>query len=96
MHQLKLLIVPTISQRLILGIDFWKAFKLASALVSDLSVRSSDSPSELSLLEDASDSKSVFINNVEMIADNTYPLTPGQSQQLADIIKLFPKFETKG
>lgn len=102
-HRMKILVVPSLSQRLILGLDFWKVFKLAadifeSAIVLDTSV---DLPktkdlSALSGDEFASQSISHIEINSQSIVNNQYPLTPSQRQQLNAIIDLFPNFEKDG
>ncbi|XP_065365361.1 uncharacterized protein LOC135958385 [Calliphora vicina] len=102
-NKLKILIVPSLSQRLILGLDFWKSFKLAadmfeSAIVSDTSENSSVL-SEIIKMSDLSENKSDLSENNQksQIIDNyQYPLTPSQQQQLTAIINLFPNFEKNG
>lgn len=40
----RLFIVPSLSQRLYLGIDFWKSFQIAPALISEIDNRKADDP----------------------------------------------------
>lgn len=102
-HRMNILVVPSLSQRLILGLDFWKVFKLAadifeSAIVLDTSVdlHKTKDLSALSGTEFASQSISNIEQNSESKVNTQYPLTPSQRQQLNAIIDLFPNFEKDG
>lgn len=106
-NKLKLLIVPSITQRLILGLDFWKSFSLApnifdNSITTDPSSLTSP-PSyqlEVSMLES---NKSLSDKNLqlnpsksEIPFDFNYPLTSNQQLQLKTIIDLFPSFAKQG
>lgn len=94
---LNLFIIPTISQRVILGIDFWKKFDLIPNIIQtvDLVDKSvfSFCPSELS----ASESEIQPAQQDKLDKNNTgehyYCLTRSQHQQLDAVISLFPNFE---
>lgn len=110
--RLKLLIVPSLSQRLILGLDFWKEFKLApdifeSVMVSRPSVSEvasevlsdfdkSVKPSVYESLKSSDTIKSGSYECKEFINSDQYPLTPSQLQQLEAVKLLFPNFENQG
>lgn len=102
-RHIRILIVPTLSQRLILGVDFWKAFHLApdifeSGIVSSKSFCNykSEVPSKLS--EIMFEVQPILDENFESkdSSETKYPLTPYQHQQLEAIIALFPNFEKQG
>lgn len=108
-HQLKLLIVPSITQRLILGLDFWKAFSLAPEIFENsitsnppLGSSSSDRPSVISAMDssvcssDPKANRSDFPSDSSVEKDYKYPLTPSQQTQLKTIIDLFPNFAKQG
>lgn len=87
--RLKFLIIPSITQRLILGIDFIQAFRLAadifeSAIISDSNVGLETKSLATILAIDCSSG-----NNE---SENQYPLNPIERQQLQVIINLFPNF----
>lgn len=96
--RLKILIIPSITQRLILGLDFWKAFQLApevfqSTIVSDTAT--CDIPKwsieDCNLENDLTgDTKSTNIG------EQKYPLSFVQISQLQTIIDLFPNFLKQG
>lgn len=98
-RSLKVLIVPSITQRLILGVDFWKAFGLASDVFdSALIVAPSDFPHTNRFLRVSGVEKISPVQGSESVGtlENRYPLTPEQSQQLRTIIALFPDFHKQG
>ncbi|XP_065368079.1 uncharacterized protein LOC135960632 [Calliphora vicina] len=95
---INLFVIPTISQRLILGIDFWKKFKLvpnvmeSADLCDKLSVSASPSVSS-----DKSESLSEVCGKSDCEkSDDNYMLTSSQQQQLNAVISLFPNFEKQG
>ncbi|XP_037827126.1 uncharacterized protein LOC119615120, partial [Lucilia sericata] len=98
---IKLFIIPSIAQRLILGIDFWNTFALLPDLVGAVSIvfvnDKSNCPSDLSVIDAKSDvlsdSKEKSDDNSD---ENSYPLTLSQRQQLSAVIELFPNFEKQG
>lgn len=99
-HRLKLLIIPKITQRLILGLDFWKSFKLApdvfgSAFVSD-SVVPLIIPHNLHALNVSSVSSVPDKLNSDNNISTIYPLTYIEKAQLTTIIDLFPSFAKQG
>lgn len=89
--KLQFLIVPSINQRLILGLDFWRTFDLAPHIFEN-ALYSSVNENPLKLISDLSISK-VLVNSNN---GKEYPLTPNQEQQLSTIISLFPNFEKQG
>lgn len=93
-QRLKFLIVPAFTQRLILGLDFWKAFRLAedvfeSAIVSE--PFSSPNPSVFSVVNDDPQKEKTKFHD-----ETKYPLQLSQKQQLDIIIDLFPSFSKQG
>lgn len=90
---LNIFVIPSISQRLILGIDFWKKFDLIPNIIEAVDVVDqsvlSVSPSDFE-----SDRKdSTIVNKSE---ERYFPLCPIQRQQLETVISLFPNFEKQG
>lgn len=91
-HKMRLLIVPSISQRLILGLDFWKSFQLAPDLFGSIVFSSSNEDSSKIVSEMSESNLSVpKISN-----SHDYPLSPSQRQQLAIVIDLFPNCDKQG
>lgn len=93
-HKMKILVVPSISQRLILGLDFWSLFNLAPNLFENIvyapvNENSSKIAAELSVFSVKPPAKTSDENN-------KYCLTPYQSQQLSAVIDLFPNCEKQG
>ncbi|XP_067614213.1 uncharacterized protein PIP4K isoform X3 [Eurosta solidaginis] len=84
--RIKLYIIPSISQNLILGNDFWKLFELAPSIISSIS--SNDK------CQSSSDRDNPHIS--ENYKSLLYPLTEGQRQQLEAVKLLFPDFEKQG
>lgn len=95
---INLFIIPSLSHRLILGIDFWKKFNLLPSVVesvdlvdkSILNFRPSVLP-ELSKCPSEQNEKSESKDT-----DEYYPLNFTQKQQLDAVILLFPNFEHQG
>lgn len=111
-HKLKLLIVPSLTQRLILGLDFWKTFSLApdifdSPITTNPPVPS-NRPSVVSALESTtcqpnsnmsespSESKLDVSEKNLNSSDFNYPLTYSQQNQLKVVVDLFPSFAKEG
>ena len=100
-RQLKLFIVPSLAQRLILGIDFVKSFAIFPDLIGCTDIISLDKTSNtlLSELTDISDklkTESEDLKNLEIPGENFYPLSQSQQLQLNAVIELFPNFEKQG
>lgn len=103
-QKLKLLIVPSLSQNLILGLDFWKKFNLAPDIFQSVFVYcSSDNDKKLNVLSDLSafkksDTSSDFSRKSESndSISKQLSLTHYQQQQLEAVKSLFPNFETQG
>lgn len=97
---IKLFIIPAISQRLILGIDFWNTFALLPDLVGPASIvfvdPKSKFPASLSPISEESDILSDAMNNSTTLGENLYPLTSKQRQQLNAVTEMFPNFEREG
>lgn len=91
----RLFIIPTISQRVILGINFWKTFKLLENILgsSDILVMNNSgipspniSSMEIPVVGDERDRE----------YDTFFPLSTEERRQLNSVIELFPNFETQG
>lgn len=96
--RLKFLIVPKITQRVILGLDFWKAFNLAADVFHSAFISEGDILSNPTIAATNIAFNSEF-DNLSTINDNDnvkYPLTSTQITQLRAIIKLFPDFSEQG
>ncbi|XP_037824418.1 uncharacterized protein LOC119612660 [Lucilia sericata] len=99
---LKLFIIPSISQRLILGIDFVKSFALFPDIVGSVDIltfnnSSNSSLFDLSVLSGKSEVQSDKTNQSKTPLDeNSYPLSHSQRLQLNAVINLFPNFEKQG
>lgn len=99
--KLKILIVPTITQRLILGLDFWKNFHLAPEIFGHFVFASvgenSNVLSELSAFNIQSDVLSeIYEKSNELPSCTEFPLSTNQRHQLNTVIDLFPNFEKQG
>ncbi|XP_046803805.1 uncharacterized protein LOC124419228 [Lucilia cuprina] len=94
---LKLFIIPSISQRLILGLDFWRLFNLCPDFIGSPNVialnSSTNSPCELHSMTDV---LADFAKSNSPVDENFYPLTNEQKRQLDSIISLFPNFDKQG
>lgn len=94
-RNLKLFIIPSISQNLILGIDFWKSFDLLQNVIaaSDVIALNSSGISSPNFL-----SADLPVHDISNDAANVknFPLTTQERQQLDAVIKLFPNFEVQG
>lgn len=98
-QRVTLFFIPTISQRLILGIDFWKKFNLIPNVIASVDLIDKSifgaRPSDLSVV--LSESPSVNIGKTEIeYSETNCPLTPCQQQQLTTVISLFPNFALQG
>ena len=97
---LKLFIIPSILQRLILGIDFWKTFELFPEFIGSVDILALDSFSNSPLIPTVLPEKpAVLSDSVKMsnsLDDCIYPLTNCQRQQLDAVINLYPNFEKQG
>lgn len=88
---LRFFIIPSLSQRVILGIDFWKKFGLIPDILGSVV-----------LMADGVISTSVQALNPEGVVlqedfdTDSFPLTGPQRKQLQAVINLFPNFETQG
>lgn len=95
-HRMKFFIIPTISQRVILGVDFCKAFRLFDNIIGSVDLISSDkSFGSIINRPDLTE-----LNDILPADDNSgeqyYPLSEYQRSQLDTIISLFPNFEKQG
>lgn len=95
---LKLFIIPSISHRLILGIDFWKKFGLLPSVVESVDLIDKSAISfRPSVSTEKSNSPSEIIEKSETdSAEEYYILNTNQRQQLDAVISLFPSFERQG
>lgn len=99
-RELKLFVIPSISSRLILGIDFWKAFKLVPNIISsvDLFEQPDTSPVQSNLptmFQDPAGTTESTQDSTLETEDSLYPLTMEQRFQLDVVIGMFPNFEKK-
>lgn len=85
--KIKLYIIPSIKQELILGVDFWKIFNLAPNIIGSVSADNSIAHEKSNDIAWSQDKTSV---------DATRLLTKGQRQQLEAVKSLFPNFKTQG
>lgn len=88
-EKIQILIVPSISQRLILGLDFWRKFNLAPDLFENVIVSSKQEDVNTCLSEISGIPPSDSIHK-------EYPLSPSQRQQLETVIQLFPNSDKQG
>lgn len=98
-RELNIFIIPTISHRLILGIDFWKQFGLIPNIVEsvdivDKSIFKSHTPDVSELVNSPSGCNEK--SNRKDPDNHRYKLTPSQEQQLNVVISLFLNFENQG
>lgn len=78
---LRLYIIPSIKQRLILGIDFWKEFALAPHVISAMHSTSDEFDKNSTVSTD--------------LVDNSFPLTDLELRQLEVVKSLFPNCQEK-
>lgn len=88
---MKLFVIPSISHRLILGIDFWTLFNLIPNIIRSIDVVSCT----------ASELPSIPVSKIDEdtnipIKNETYPLSEAEQGQLKTVIELFPNFERQG
>lgn len=95
--RLKFFIIPSISQRLILGVDFCKAFKIFPDIIGTVDVLTlptlSECSSDLFNIEGKSDCEA---SDKHQFEESFYPLSETQRTQLNTVISLFPNFEKQG
>lgn len=94
-RNIKLFIIPSISSRLILGIDFWKAFRLVPNIISSVDLvefphQLSSSAQNLEKIKESSDELG------HQSEESMYPLNSEQRSQLEVVIGMFPNFEKNG
>lgn len=100
--KLRILIVPTLSQRLILGLDFWREFNLAPSVFESIVISSPSENNKMSDITSLSALNSDFSsvpNSVLSVKNEIvqqYPLTPSETLQLEAVKALFPNFEKHG
>lgn len=103
LQKIKFLLVPSISQRVILGLDFWRVFNLASDIFESAIIVNPSANESIKQnlsdcfgiqrpLKDLSDSS----GDEPYFLENKYPLSSAQQQQLNSVINLFPSFEKRG
>lgn len=100
-RRLKILIVPSITQNLILGLDFWRAFNLAPDIFGDVLISTNnDTPPQI--LSELYNFNSMTQRSLDLLPQSRiensteYPLTYNQRLQLDTIVELFPNFEKQG
>lgn len=90
-EKMKIFVVPSLNQRLILGLDFWIQFKLAPNLFGNVVYSTpNEKPSELS------EQSALYSINKPNTSSYEYPLSESELQQLSTIKELFPNFEKQG
>lgn len=99
-HKLRLFIIPSISQRLILGVDFCRTFNLFSDIISSGRNLSVNSLQIGTANQDHGSENVECSSNVTMTSETAcesyFPLTSIQRQQLDSVVLLFPNFEKQG
>lgn len=94
-HKMKFFIIPSITQRMILGVDFCKTFKIFADIFGSVDMISLDKPS--SYLSDLPVKPDVCLSEKNTSAEESYyPLSATQQTQLDTVISLFPNFEKQG
>lgn len=91
---MRILVVPSISHRLILGVDFWTLFSLAPTIFGSICCKADIDPSV-----GPSPNHSVLSMNTlesDLVSSQDFPLTCDQRQQLSAVVDLFPNFEKQG
>lgn len=94
--KLKLFIIPSITQRLILGIDFWKTFGLFPDIRGSVDLLVSDKASNKLPKLSAINKTCKIGQHLEQLENDRFPLSEQQSIQLKTVIDMFPNFETQG
>lgn len=101
-RNLNLFIIPSLSQRLILGIDFWKNFNLMPNVIESVDIvhksilSISHSKSCIPTDEAPCSIENDKIYNSNDSEEHPYSLTSSQRLQLNTIISLFPDFQKEG
>lgn len=98
-QRMKLFVIPSISQRLILGLDFCKSFQLLPNIIESVDIIAKNYSSDR--LNDISTFDNVSSRSCELVTDSNsneefYKLTPDQRNQLDMVINLFPNFAKQG
>lgn len=95
--RMKIFIIPSISQRLILGVDFCKTFKLFPDIIGSVDVINLETVFDcLSELFDNHDKSECDLSYSPSSDDSFYSLNESQRNQLDTVISLFPNFERQG
>lgn len=87
--------IPSISQRLILGIDFWKQFQLLPDIVGTMDTIFSglSLPALAALTHRSEELCDKNLVTGAALEENRYPLSNIQRQQLDAVVNLFPSFD---
>lgn len=97
---MKIFIIPSISQRVILGVDFCRAFGILTDIIGSVDMFTFDGSNKyapfLSELQGKSDVAPNCDNTNNTEEETFYPLFTSQRQQLDTVIGLFPNFEKQG
>lgn len=93
---LKLFVIPPISQREILGIDFWKSYNLIPDIIGSVDMLAMDSTIDTIPNFNPGENRDQCSPPKDQIDDNFYPLLDQQRQQLKEVVDLFPNFEIQG
>lgn len=95
-RRLRLFIIPSISQRLILGIDFWRTFGLIPDIIGSVDLLTSESLPKTPSVFGPSEQSCKIVHQLEQSCEDMFPLDDSQLRQLKSVIDLFPNFETQG
>lgn len=97
-RQLRFLIVPSITQRVILGLDFWRAFNLAPDLFQPAIITEPEIGGDtfFDSIRVAALEESGLSDPDSPIDSQKYPLTNSQRSQLQCVVDLFPDFSKQG
>lgn len=96
---INLFIIPSITQNLILGIDFWTSFYLMPNIVESVDLIDKNflkQATEKGFNNSLHEVESLDLNNFHSFIEPKFPLTSGQLQQLNAIVALFPNGEQQG
>lgn len=95
-HDLRFFIVPSISQRVILGVDFCKAFRIFDDVLGSIDMIGFQGLDHCAPTLEEIPSPSASKDHIELTEEDLYPLSRVRRQQLDTVIALFPSFEKQG
>lgn len=95
-HEIKFFLVPSISQWVILGVDFSKTFHIFDNIIGSMDVLSIDNASSLAPTIEKLPVPGDFPVDNNKSEEIFFPLSEVQKSQLETIMSLFPSFEKLG